>query len=289
MTKRDPNLERKPGVRLADNVITKQALVVALGTIVAGLLGTALYAAESAGGSADEQTTTEELKSLQDPTILIRRIWLETEWNKYRDGHNGVEETLGGYWAWPVSANQDWAVRLKVPYEWRVAGDTSGDSDEQGLGDIKVATGTAYRLSETWRIGGGLELRTPSAADDLGDNVWGLQEFGAVAWDVTRWLTLSPSAEYNESLAEVHGAPPKHYLEMYFPAILLLPHRWSVIPQYQAKVDFENGNYVTHSAKLLVAKQLDSLPLGFALSIKKPFDGGAKEFQVNFIISYYFR
>ena len=113
MTKRGPNREWKPGVRLADSVITKQALVVALGTIAAGLLGTALCAAESAGGNADEQTTSQELKALEDPTILLRRIWLETEWNKYRDGHNGVEETLGGLWAWRVSDNQDWAVRRR--------------------------------------------------------------------------------------------------------------------------------------------------------------------------------
>ena len=271
------------------NTRIRNSVVVALGTIAAGLLGVTSYAAESAGVSADEQTTTQELKAIEDPTILLRRVWLETEWNKYRDDHSGIEETLGGLWAWRVSTDLDWAVRLKVPYEWHVAGDTPGDSDEQGLGDIKVATGAAYRLSETWRIGGGLELRTPSAEDNLGDDVWGLQEFGTVAWDATRWLTFSPSVEYNESLAEVHDAPPKHYLEMFFPAIFLLPRAWSVTPRYEAKVDFENGNYVTQSAKLTVAKQLDTPPLNFALSIKKPFDGGEKEFQLNFVITYFFR
>ena len=60
MTKRGPNLGSKRGVWFADNVITKQALVVALGTLAAGLLGTALCAAESAGGNADEQTTSQE-------------------------------------------------------------------------------------------------------------------------------------------------------------------------------------------------------------------------------------
>jgi hypothetical protein len=288
-TDQGPNLEWQPGIRLADNAISNQLLVVALGTIAAGLLGTASYAAEPAGGGADEQTISEELKALEDPTILLRRVWLETEWNKYRDGHSRVEETLGGFWAWRVSTNQDWAVRLKVPYEWNIAGDAPNESDEHGLGDIKVATGTAFRLGETWRVGGGLELRTPSAADNLGDNVWGLQEFGAVAWDPTRWLTLSPSAEYNESVAEVHNAPPKHYLELYFPANFLLPRGWSVTPRYEAKVDFENDNYVTQSAKLVVAKQFDSPPLNFALSIKRQFDGGEKEFQLNFIITYFFR
>jgi len=226
---------------------------------------------------------------LEDPTILVRRAWLETEWNKYRDGSSGVEETLGGLWAWRVSADQDWAVRLKVPYDWRVAGDNANESDEQGLGDVKVATGTAFRLSESWRAGGGLELRTPTAHDNLGDDVWGLQEFGAVGWDVAPWLTLSPSVEYNESLAEVRGAPPKHYLEAYFPATFLLPHPWSVATQYEIKVNFEDNNYVTHSAKLRVAKQLAQPPIGLALSLKRSFDGGEKEFQLNFIITYFFR
>ena len=129
----------------------------------------------------------------------------------------------------------------------------------------------------------------PTAADDLGDNDWRLQEFWAGAWDATQWLTLSPSAEYNHSIAELGDAPPQSYLEMYFPATFLLPQQWAVTARYEAKVDFENDNYVTHSAKLLVAKQLDAPPLGLALSIKKPFDGGEKQFQINLIITYYFR
>jgi hypothetical protein len=259
-----------------------------LGTTAGGGSATILGAAEPAKVSAEPPTRAEELKSLEDPTILKRRLWLETEWNKYEDGSHDVEETLGGLWAWRVGAQQDWAVRLKVPYKWHVAGDAAGDSDAHGWGDLQVATGTAFRLSEQWRAAGGLELRTPTAQDDLGQDVWKLQEFGAVAWDATRWLTFSPSLEYNQSLAELREAPPQHYLEMYFPATFLLPRDWSVSPRYELKVDFENGNEVTHSAKLQIAKQLRHLPLGLALSAKRSFDSGEKEFQVNFILTYYF-
>jgi hypothetical protein len=262
--------------------------LLALATMALAFPESALRAGELASRSADEEEIAEGLKELSDPTILNRRIWLDTEWNKFRDGSHDVEATLGGLWAWRVATNQDWAVRLKVPYRWHVAGDAAGDSDEHGLGDLKLATGTAFRLSPSWRIGGGLELRMPTAQNDLGDDVWRLQELGAVAWDATRWLTLSPSAEYNQSIAEVHGASPQHFLETYLPATFLLPHRWSVTTQYEAKADFENDNYVTHSAKLLVAKQLNNPPLGFALSLKRSFDSGEKEFQVNFIITYYF-
>ncbi len=244
---------------------------------------------EPAELTSQEQEAAEKLKAPVDPTIIKRRIWLETEWNKFRDGSSNIEETFGGVWAWRVSPNQDWGVRFKVPWEWHLAGDETGDSDENGLGDMKAATGTAYRFSDTWRAGGGLELRMPTAQNHMGDRDWRLQEFGAVAWDAKPWLTLSPSAEYNQTIAEEPDGSWHHYLEMYAPATLLLPHRWAVTPQYEAKVDFADDNYVTHSGKLLLSKVLEPLPLGFTLSIKRAFDSGEKEFQANFVLTYYFR
>jgi hypothetical protein len=41
-----------------------------------------------------------------------------------------------------------------------------------------------------------------------------------------------------------------------------------VTARYEAKVDFNNDDYWTHSAKLSVAKNLERLPLSFSLSIK---------------------
>jgi len=267
----------------------KRVLLLILGATVAAGMTPAICSAESAIAGANEQTITDELKEQQDPTILARRIWFDTEWNKYKGGRNDIEETLGVLWAWRVSDSQEWAVRFKVPFKFHFAGDAAGDSNEQGLGDIKLGTGTAFRLSESWRTAAGVEMRFPSASDDLGDNVWRLQLFGAVAWDVTRWLTLSPSFEYNKSVAEVNNAAPKHFLEMFFPATYLLPRHWAVTARYEAKVDFENGNSWTHSAKFIISKQLERLPLGFSASIKKTFDGGDKDFQINFITAYYFR
>jgi hypothetical protein len=241
---------------------------------------------------AEHHTTTQELKGLSDPTILKRRVWLETEWDKYDGGTHGVEETLGGLWSWRLSPIQEWAVRLKVPYEWRIA--NNGRLSDQGLGDIKLATGTALRLSRSWRAAAGLELRMPTAADNLGGHDWRLQELGVVAWDVTHWLTLSPSFEYNESVAEPDNARPQNYVDLYFAATVLLPHHWSVTPRYKADVDFEKNNRLVQSVRLQVAKQLNNAPLGFVLSIEKPFysdpiNKGQKEFQINFMITYYIR
>ena len=264
------------------------------GTMVLALIPTLaawLHAAEPDAISNNEQVVSDELKEIQeDPSILKRRIWLDTEWNHFKGGSSEVIPTSAALWSWPVSTNQDWGVRIKVPLELHVAGDTAGDVDKQGLGDIKLAAGTAYRFSESWRAGGGLEMRFPSATrDDLGNDVWRLQELGAVAWDATRWLTINPSTEYNQSVAEESGGAPQHYLEMYFPVSFILPRHWSVTPRYRAKIDFENDNRWTNYAKLAVAKQLDDPPIGFSISIEKPFQGGGtKEFQVNFITTYYF-
>ncbi len=272
------------------SMLIKRSLLLILGATTAAGLTPAMCLGESAPVGANEQTITEEVKAQEDPTILKRRIWSDTEWSKYKEGRHDIEETLGALWAWRVSDSQEWGVRLKVPYKFHIAGDTAGDSDTQGLNDIKLAMGTAFRLSESWRTAIGVEMRFPSATDDdLGNNTWRPQLFGALAWDVTRRLTLSPSIEYNKSVAEVHGAEPQNFLEMYFPATYVLPRYWAVTARYEAKVDFENDNYWTHSAKFTIAKQLERLPMGFSLSIKKSFDGGEKEFQANFVITYYFR
>ena len=249
---------------------------------------------ESASSNAGNQTAAKELKTLTDPTILKRRLWLETEWDKYNGGTHGVEETLGGLWAWQVATNMDWGVRLKIPYEWRMSGGPGSAINQSGLGDLKLATGTAFRLRPAWRTVGALELRMPTAADNLGGRDWRLQELGSLAWDATPWLTLSPYFEYNQSLAEEGNARPQHYLEVYFPAIFLLPHHWSVTPQFEAKVDFQNNNRFVPSLRLQVAKKLDPWPLAVALYVKKPFysdpgDPGRKEFQVNLNITYFFR
>jgi len=249
----------------------------------------AIASAVFAGAGVDSLEIAEELKALEDPTILKRRAWLDTEWNRFKDSSNDFSLTAGGLWAWRVSDSQDWAVRLKVPVEFHVAGDTVGDSNEQGLGDLKLAAGTAWRLSASHRAAVGLEMRFPTATNNLGANVWRPMLFGTAAWDLTPTITFSPSVEYNQSTKELRGAAPQHFVEMFFPVTFLLPQRWAVTPRYEAKVDFANDDRVTHSAKLTATRRLEDLPIGLALSIKKSFDGGEKRFQINFVTTYYFR
>jgi hypothetical protein len=261
--------------------------LLAFGLIAAEIAAASLQAAELA--TATSEVPAADLKQLNDPTILTRRFWLETEWNKFKDESSVIEETFGTLWAWRVSENQDWAVRLKVPVKFRFGSELPDVPDIGGLGDIKIATGTAWRLSETFRLGLGVDLQMPTGREELSDNNWRLQEFGAIGWDIAPWLTFSPSAEYNQSLAEEGSTLPSHYLETFFPLTFILPHKWAFTVGYENKTDFENDNYVTHRGKVQISKELENVPLSFALSAKRDFDAGEKEFQVNFVVSYFFR
>jgi hypothetical protein len=256
--------------------------------LIAGLATADLSVAEPADTNTD-QVPEADLKEFNDPTILSRRVWLETEWNKFTDGTHFVEETLGTLWGWPVSENQDFGVRLKLPVKFRVDSDDPNVSDIGGLGDIKVAAGTAFLLCKTVRIGGGLDLEMPTGRHELSDNAWRIQEFGALGWDITPWLTFSPSIEYNQTFSEEGSAPALHLLETFIPLTFVLPHKWAVSAGYENKTDFENDNYVINRAKIAIAKELESIPLSLYLQAKRDFDSGEKEFQVTFVGTYYFR
>src|SRR5438309_1413942 len=123
----------------------KPFLLAALTGVMFGFL-VATSPAKTEAETSTGEVPAADLKELTDPTILTRRVWLEQEWNHFEDGANVVENTLGTLWAWRFSEHQDWAVRLKVPVTYRVGSDTPGVPDIGGLGDVKVATGTAFRL-----------------------------------------------------------------------------------------------------------------------------------------------
>ncbi|MFL6585072.1 MAG: hypothetical protein ACJ8KU_11215, partial [Chthoniobacterales bacterium] len=228
----------------------KPLLLAALTGVMFGFL-VATSPAKTEAETSTGEVPAADLKELTDPTILTRRVWLEQEWNHFEDGANVVENTLGTLWAWRVSEHQDWAVRLKVPVTYRVGSDTPGVPDIGGLGDVKVATGTAFRLTKTWRIGGGLDLAMPTGRHELSDNAWRIQEFVAIAWDITPWLTFSPSTEYNQSIAEEGSYPSIHNIETFVPFTFTLPQKWAIAVGYENKADFENDNEVTHRGKIL--------------------------------------
>jgi hypothetical protein len=231
----------------------------------------------------------DELKALRDQTIIQSRVWLDTEWDQFKHGAEEARWTLGGLWGWRVSDGQDWAVRLKVPFVYDRSDEVSGHADIGGLGDIEVATGTAFRLSNTWRTGGGIELHADTASKPaLGDSVWRLHPYWSVAHDVTNWLTLTPTAEYNHSIAEEHNVAGQRYLELSLPVTFILPSDWSIGTNYKAKVDFENADRWSHIINLGVAKRLSNIPLVLSATFEKQLDGGNKTFQANLTMTYYF-
>jgi hypothetical protein len=240
--------------------------------------------------SIDSATATaEQLKALNDRTIITSRVWLDTEWDQFKQSAEKTTWTLGGLWGWRARDQQDWALRMKVPFVYNQSDEASGHADIGGMGDIEVATGTAFRLSDRWRTGGGIELHADTASNPaLGDSMWRLKPFWGVARDVTDWLTLTFNADYNHSIAEEHNAPPQRYIELSLPATFILPHDWSIATNYKAKVDFESGESWTHTVDVGVAKRLSNVPVVLSAILEKPLNGGNKKFQVNFTMTYYF-
>ena len=79
---------------------------------------TAARAAEPASDGTEEQVVAAELEEIQeDPTIIKPRIWLDTEWNKFKDGSSNIQPTAAELWSWRISSNQDWGVRLTLEDE----------------------------------------------------------------------------------------------------------------------------------------------------------------------------
>jgi hypothetical protein len=165
----------------------------------------------------------------------------------------------------------------------------SGDADIGGLGDIEVGTGTAFRLNNGWRTGGGIELHADTASNPaLRESVWRLHSLWAVAHDVTKWLTLAPTVEYSQSVAEEHDVASQQYLELSLPSTLILPYDWSFGTKYKAKVDFENGDHWIHTVDVGIAKRISNIPLVLSATLEKSLSGSAKKFQISFTITYYF-
>jgi len=247
-----------------------------------------LPAAEVATDS-DATAAEEQLKQLNDRTIVGSYASLDTEWDEFKHGTEKATWTATGLWGWPVSERQDWAVRLKLPVVYERRNEASDHADFSGLGDIEVGTGTAFRLNQGWRTGGGIELHADTASNPaLREGVWRLHTLWAVGHDITKWLTLAPTVEYSQSVAEEHDVASQRYLELSLPTTFILPYDWSVGTKYKAKIDFENGDHWIHTVDLGIAKRISNIPLVLSATLEKSLSGGAKKFQISFTITYYF-
>ncbi|HMC32277.1 MAG TPA: hypothetical protein VKL99_15695 [Candidatus Angelobacter sp.] len=259
------------------------SLLLTLSLIAAGVLPAAEVSIDS------EATAAQQLKQLNDQTIIESRILLDTEWDHFNHGAEKGTWTLAGLWGWPVSEWQDWAIRLRLPFAYERSDHASGHADIGGFGDLEVGTGTAFRLNNTWRTGGGIELHADTASDPaLAERVWRLKPVLGIAHDFTDWLTLTFNAEYDHTIAEQGNVPPQHYLQLSLPGTIIFPYYWSIFATYKGKIDFENGERWTHTVNAGIAKRLPNVPIVLSAILEKPLDGGAKKFQTNFTLTYYF-
>src|SRR5438445_11773038 len=61
----------------------------------------------------------DELKQLNDRTILNTYLSWESEWNQFKHGEEKAVWTLSGLWGWSASDWQDWGVCFKLPIAYR--------------------------------------------------------------------------------------------------------------------------------------------------------------------------
>ena len=231
-----------------------------------------------------------QLKQLNDQTIISTRLSLDTEWEQFKDGEEKATWTLSGLWGLPVSHWQDLGIRFRLPFAYHRGDEASGHREVGGVGDAEIGAGTGLRLNNTWRTGGGVELHCDTASDrDLAENVWRLKAGWGISHDVTYWLTLSPSADYNHSIIENDNVSPQSYLELSLPATLILPQAWSMSAKYKATVDFENGDQWNHKLTAGVAKRLSKIPVVVSATFGKPLSSSTKEFEASVTIVYYFQ
>ena len=215
---------------------------------------------------------------------------LNSEWDQFKDGAEEAVWTLSGLWAARVSDWQDWGIRLKLPLDYSRSDEASGHGEVGGIGDAELGVGTAFRLNQTWRTGGGLELHADTASDPaLAEKVWRLKMGWGVSHDFARWLTLTLDADYSHSIAEEDGVRLQRYLELSLPATLILPQAWSMNAQYKTAVDFENGDRWSHRVRAGIAKRLSNVPIVISAAVEKPLSSSAKKFDVSITIVYYFR
>ena len=237
-----------------------------------------------------DPAVADELKQLNDRTIIATHASLDSEWNQFKRGAEKAVWTGSGLWGGPVSDWQDWGIRFKLPFAYHRSDQASGHAEVVGTGDAEVGIGTAFRLNETWRTGGGVELHADTASDPaLAENVWRLKLGWGLSHDVTHWLTLTLNADYNHSIAEKDDVRPHRYLELSAPATLILPQAWSMSASYKTGVDFENGDRWSHTVSAGVAKRLSKVPVVLSASLEKPLSSGAKKFQASISIVYYFQ
>jgi hypothetical protein len=256
--------------------------------ITAALVISRPYFAAAYATPATERIEREELEQNDNPTILRRRVWWENEYSNRHQGAWQDKLTLGGVYAFSLSPDHEWGVRLKLPVVFANGGRVPGADNEAGLGDIEFAFAAAWRLAPTFRAACGLETKFNTATRDaLGDGTAQLKPLLAFSWDAARWLTLAPNFLYNDSVAAEPGAADVSNLETNVPFIFLLPDRWSMTVEYKGEIDFERANEYSTRLKVGTGKLLAGWTQVFA-SVEVPLEAATDNFQVTVGMNFFF-
>lgn len=279
------------------STIPSQRVLRALLVVCCGWLAS-LHAAEPSPAAEIQQTTDStpgeiernaNLKDLEDPTILRRRWWLQNEFDNLDAGEYNNKLTFGYIAAGKMTDNEDWGFRLEVPVVLHNA-ESSKRSDAFGLGDIDVAAGTIFRLSDTVRTGGAMEMRMNSATHSrLGDDRWRLSPFWGVSWDISKHVRTELLFQFDFSFAEEPGVKLQRTLEVHFPTTFVLPDDWSITVEYKPQVDYAKHEAFENIIRAAISKHLKDRPLAISLSFEQPLNSQPNQFKALLTATYFLK
>ena len=83
----------------------------------------------------------DELKQLNDQTIIGNRVSLDTGWDHFKESAEKVTWTLAAQWAWRLGESQDLGIRFRLPFAYHRSDQASDYAEVGGVGDAEGAHG----------------------------------------------------------------------------------------------------------------------------------------------------
>jgi hypothetical protein len=229
-----------------------------------------------------------ELFELNDPTILKRKVGLENRFTDLDDGAARYKAIMEGLYAFGLSNNIDFGLRLRVPIVHYFSSDEPGDSDVTGLGDIEFAFGPAFRLNKKLRTFFGLETQFNSATNEnLGDDSIILRPLYTFAWSATSFMDVVFNFEYSNSVFEEPGQGPTNNLLIAIPITFSLPHLWSLTFEWRGRAVFVDPEEFRNSIRPGVSKAFKKVPITLFAKFEIPIND--TQFETRFGFFYFFK
>lgn len=220
-----------------------------------------------------------------DPTLISRRLLTQFEHEDREAGASSSEWSWNARGAFLLQENLAFGLQLDAPWRWV---DRAAES-ASGFGDLEARAGVVGRFSERTRWGLLMNMKLPTASDDLlGDDLVELRPIAALRWEATTWLELGAGVEYSFTPRD-EGADRVSALELKVPVVMKLAEALSGSASYNPRWNDVTGSW-RHRLELgltwLLGPRKDyALTLGGEIPLTdEPFD-----WKASIALAWYFK